>query len=195
MTQSDVLIIGKIIAPQGIKGAVRVFSYSDFPDRFTQKGERFLLADEHTAPVPVQLHRGYALKPNIFVVELAGISDRDQAEKLRNYLLAVPSTDLPPLAEGEFHIRELIDCQVIHQPTQQVIGKVTAVWQSGHSILEITSLNGQITALVPFVEAIVPVVDTVHQRMEITPPDGLVDQLLPHKPQKFTLAKAVSPVL
>jgi 16S rRNA processing protein RimM len=182
MTESDVLIIGKIVAPQGIKGAMRVLSYSDFPDRFTKRGKRLLLADDHTTPVPVELRGGYALKPQLFVVELAGIDDRDQAEKLRNYLLAVPSTDLPPLAEGEFHISELVDCQVIYQPTQQLIGKVTAVWQSGNSILEITSLDGKITALVPFVEAIVPVVDIAHQHLEITPPDGLIDLLLAKPP-------------
>lgn len=183
MTNSDLLIIGKIVAPQGLKGALRVFSYSDFPDRFTQKGPRLLLTDEHTAPISVELHSGYALKPQLFVVELTGVVDRDQAERLRNHLLAVSSKDLPHLEEDEFHVSQLVNCAVIYQATQQIIGKVTAVWQSGNSVLEITSLDGQVTALVPFVKPIVPVVDTVQQRLEITPPDGLIDRLLPQQSQ------------
>jgi 16S rRNA processing protein RimM len=131
------LIIGKIVAPQGIRGELRVLSYSDFPDRFLKAGERMLLKDEFADPQVVHILSGYAIKANLFVVKLLGVDDRNHAESLRDYLLAVPSSDLPPLDEDEFHFSELIDCVVIHQPTQQTIGKVTAVLESGNSVLEV----------------------------------------------------------
>ncbi len=175
---TDFLIIGKITAPHGIKGELKVLSYSDFPMRFTQSGMRYLLPKEGAVPQQVQLVSGYALQPHLFVVQLAGISDRNQAEKLRNYLLAVAKNDLPPLGEDEYHVSDLVGCVVIYQPQQKQIGTVSAVLTAGNDLLEITSLDGKLTALVPFVKAIAPVVDIPQKRIEIVPPAGLVDHLL-----------------
>ncbi len=174
----EFLIIGKITAPHGIKGELKVLSYSDFPIRFTQRGTRYLLPKDSAQAQQVELLRGYALQPKLFVVQLAEIGDRNQAEKLRNYLLAVAKNDLPPLGEDEFHVSDLIGCAVIYQPHQQQIGIVSAVLTAGNDLLEITSLDGKLTALVPFVKAIAPVVDIPHKRIEIFPPDGLVEHLL-----------------
>jgi 16S rRNA processing protein RimM len=175
---SDFLIIGKITAPHGIKGELKVLSYSDFPMRFTQRGMRYLLPKEGALPQQVELVSGYAMHSHLFVVQLAGVSDRNQAEKLRNYLLGVAKNDLPPLGEDEYHVSDLIGCAVIYQPQQTQIGIVSAVLSTGNDLLEITSLDGQLTALVPFVKPITPVVDIPQKRIEIVPPAGLVDHLL-----------------
>lgn len=174
----EFLIIGKITAPHGIKGELKVLSYSDFPTRFTQRGERYLLPKDSAPAQQVQLLRGYALHSNLFVVQLAEIGDRTQAEKLRNYLLAVAKNDLPALGEDEFHVSDLVGCAVIYQPLQKTIGTVSAVLSAGNDLLEITSIDGKLTALVPFVKAIATVVDIPQKRIEISPPDGLVEHLL-----------------
>lgn len=57
---------------------------------------RYLLPKEGALPQQVELVSGYAMHSHLFVVQLAGVSDRNQAEKLRNYLLAVAKNDLPP---------------------------------------------------------------------------------------------------
>jgi len=181
----EFLIIGKITAPHGIKGELKVLSYSDFPTRFTQRGDRYVLTNESAPPQQVQLIRGYALRPNLFVVQLAEIGDRQQAEQLRNHLLAVSKTDMPPLAVDEFHVSDLIGCRVIYQPDQQQIGLVSAVLPAGNDLLEITSLDGKQSALVPFVKAIVPVVDIQQKRIEILPPAGLVEHLLCPQPKEL----------
>ncbi|MFN3927712.1 MAG: ribosome maturation factor RimM [Pseudanabaenaceae cyanobacterium] len=173
---TEIVIIGKIVSPQGIKGELRVVSFSDFPERFTQGGQRLLLKDETAVPQPVEIISGYCLKSNVFIVKVAGVTNRNQAELLRNYLLAVPKTDRPALAEDEFLFPDLIDCVVIHQSTQQTIGTVTAVLESGNYLLEISGGGG--VGLVPFVKAIVPVVDIVQKRIIIDPPAGLIDHLL-----------------
>lgn len=174
--KEELVIIGKIVAPQGIKGEVRVLSLSDFPERFTTKGMRLLLKDESALPQTVEILSGYAHKNNLFILQLAGINDRTQAEKLRNYLLAVPKSDRPPLAEDEFLVADLVGCTVIHQPSQIAIGQVSGVITAGNSILEITAERG--IALVPFVKAIVPLVDINTKQIVIDPPLGLVDHLL-----------------
>ncbi len=178
---SEWLTVGKIVAPQGLRGEVRVLSYSDFPERFLVPGERWLQPPQGGDPQPIALKNGRALpgKTGVYVIKLAGVDDRERAETLRGYLLLVDSRDRLPLAEGEYHVGDLVGCTVVHQPTGQTIGVVTAVLAAGNDVLEVADgRNGDRKALVPFVQAIVPVVDVGRQRIEVAPPPGLVDELL-----------------
>ena len=73
---------------------------------------------------------------------------------------------------------------VILQATGEQIGTVVDVYRAGNDLLEVALASDQSdkvsqaqskTVLIPFVEAIVPVVDLRQQRIEITPPKGLID--------------------
>lgn len=172
---SEWLDIGRIVAAQGLKGEVRVYPNSDFPERFEQPGIRWLLRPGTTEPEPIELLSGrYLANKGLYIVKLAGITTCDQAEALRNCHLVVPESDRPSLEEGEFHVADLIGLTVFDQATQVQIGKVSDVFPAGNDLLEVT-LNQGAKVLVPFVEAIVPIVDLVQARIEITPPAGLID--------------------
>jgi 16S rRNA processing protein RimM len=180
---SEWLKIGKIVAAQGIKGEVRVYPDSDFPDRFLKPGQRWLLPPGHTEPYAVELLKGYYLTgKGVYVVQFANVSDRNQAEALRGYELLVAARDRPHLEPGEFHVLDLVGLEVFNQLTQTVIGKVISVIPAGNDLLEVelvdkASSKGANKVLIPFVDAIVPIVDLEHSRLEITPPAGLLDLL------------------
>jgi 16S rRNA processing protein RimM len=168
------LEIGKIVAAQGLKGELRVYPTSDFPERFETPGERWLLRPGASEPEPIELLSGrYLSGKRLYVICLAGITDRTQAEALRDARLMVPESDRPPLEEDEFHVLDLIDLPVYDQVTQTLIGTVTAVVPAGNDLLEVQKSDGG-KVLIPFVKAIVPIVDLVQRRIEITPPEGLV---------------------
>lgn len=175
------LPIGKIVAAQGMKGEVRVYPESDFPERFLEPGTRWLMRSSATPPEPIELIRGrYLDGKGLYVVQFAGVTDRTQAEALRDGLLFVPDSDRPPLEEGEFHVLDLIGLQVFDQATQTLVGTVSSIIQAGNDILEVqraaqTNDKKAQMVLIPFVEAIVPVVDLQQHRIEITPPPGLID--------------------
>lgn len=201
----DWLEIGTIVAPQGLKGEVRVSSESDFPERFEQPGKRWLLPPNSVQVQEVELLRGrYIPGKNIYVVQLAGIQNIDQAEALRGYKLLVPQSDRPLLEEDEYHIADLINLQVYNQLTRESIGIVTALLWAGNDLLEVTlHLQPEIeeksqpdlskvtrkskhrklkpkqrkpaTVLIPFVKDIVPVVDIKAGFIEINPPKGLLE--------------------
>ena len=190
MEQSTWIPIGKIVAPQGLRGEVRVYPLSEFPERFEQPGQRWLLRPQALEPEAIQLVQGWFLpKKRLYVVQLEGIHDRAQAESLINCQLLVPVHDRPPLAEGEFHYLDLMGLTVIDQAQQQIIGIVTDLINAGNDLLEVELLTPQDPegnpvsspadkprrVLIPFVEAIVPVVDLEARRIEITPPLGLLD--------------------
>lgn len=175
------LEIGKIVGVQGLKGEVRIYPNSDFPERFEQPGKRWLLRPDATEPEPIELVAGrYLTGKGLYVVQLAGITDRDQAETLRDCYLVVPETDRPPLEEDEFHVADLIGLNVFDQATQTLIGTVTDMFAAGNDLLEVQLTTPKAEAksdkvLIPFVRAIVPVVDLEQKRIEITPPPGLIE--------------------
>lgn len=173
---TDWITIGRIVGVQGLKGEVRVYPDSDFPERFEQPGTRWLLHPGKAEPQPIELLSGrYLNGKGIYVVCLAGVDDRNQAEALRDCLLLVPQSDRPMLDEGEFHVGDLVGLAVFDQASQQQIGVVTDVLPAGNDLLEVELSGKDRKVLIPFVMAIVPIVDLAQQRIEITPPPGLID--------------------
>ncbi|PMB09463.1 ribosome maturation factor RimM, partial [Fischerella thermalis CCMEE 5328] len=69
--------IGTIVAPQGLRGEMRVYPDSDFPERFEVPGKRWLLRAGETEPQEVELLTGRIIEgKNLYVVKLAGVDDR-----------------------------------------------------------------------------------------------------------------------
>jgi 16S rRNA processing protein RimM len=171
--------VGKIVAPQGLKGEVRVYPNTDFPERFLAPGNRWLLRPGSHDPQPVKLLRGrYLDGKGLYVVQLEGINTITDAEALRDFKLMVPESDRPALEDGEFHIPDLIGLEVFDQRTQALIGTVISLIPAGNHLLEVQRSDPKAsTVLIPFVMAIVPIVDLHRRRLEITPPVGLIDDL------------------
>jgi 16S rRNA processing protein RimM len=179
----DWVEIGRIVAPQGVKGEVRVYPSSDFPERFLDPGQRWLKRPRSLTPEPVDLVRGrYVEGKGLYVLQLAGVSDRDGAEALRDAVLLVPAGDRPALEEDEFYVADLVGLRVILQATGTEVGTVTDIFAAGNDLLEVTyhgappgAAAPARTVLVPFVTAIVPVVNIAGGYLEINPPAGLLD--------------------
>ncbi|NDJ25031.1 ribosome maturation factor RimM [Nostoc sp. B(2019)] len=183
------LEIGKIVAPQGLSGEVRVYPESDFPERFEVPGKRWLLRPGETKPQPIELLAGrYINGKNLYVLKLAGVQNCDQAEALRGCKLMVPASDRPQLGEDEYHVIDLIGLEVFMQTSGELVGTVVDIIPAGNDLLEVefhpsfvhdkgqmTKDKKQKTVLIPFVKAIAPVVDLQAGRIEITPPPGLLE--------------------
>lgn len=205
MANDDWLEIGKIVSPQGLKGELRIYPNSDFPERFEQPGQRFLKRPGETEPQPIELLSGrYVPGKEIYIVRLAGVENRVQAEALRNCVMLVPASDRPKLGKDEYHVMDLIDLEVFNQLTGEAVGVVVDVIPAGNDLLEVQlheqpepapekpeaplpnriskirkakrqTLKKPATVLIPFVKAIAPVVDLESRRIEITPPPGLLE--------------------
>ncbi|MEM6449687.1 MAG: ribosome maturation factor RimM [Cyanobacteria bacterium P01_D01_bin.105] len=131
------LLIGRIVGAHGLNGHVKVFPESDFPERFTQPGDRWL-KKPNGKPVQVKLTSGRYLEgKNQYLVKLEGVNFRDQAEDLRKAELLVPERDRLALEPGEFHVSDLIGLTVILQSDTSVLGTVSDVFTTGHDMLEV----------------------------------------------------------
>ncbi len=175
MTESqDWLTVGKIVAAQGLKGELRVNPSSDFPERFTEPGLRWIKKGKETIK-KIQLISGRHIPgKSLFVIKLEGINNRNAAESLIGNELLVPSSSRPELPENEFHLLDLIGLQVRLEPLEYPVGEVIGLESAGNDLLEIQLKEGK-KVLVPFVEEIVPKVKINEGWLEITPPPGLLD--------------------
>lgn len=179
--------IGTIVSPQGVRGELRVLSNSDFPERFEVPGKRWLWCPSQIEPQPIELLGGRNVEgKNLYVVKLSGVGDRNRADELRGYKLLVLESDRPKLQEDEYYVLDLIGLSVFMQETGEFVGTVVDLLSAGHDLLEVqlqtsqdqeqtTKDKGQKTVLIPFVTAIVPIVDLEARRVEITPPIGLLE--------------------
>lgn len=188
--------IGRIVAPQGLNGELRVYPDTDFPERFLEPGDRWLLKPGHTEPEITQLLSGRFLAgKNLYVIKLKGVNYRDQAEAMRDARLLIQVGDRLGLAPDEFHVADLVGLTVKLQATGADIGTVVDIYAAGNDLLAIRLFSEDAVAaadagggskkrkakpprpvLVPFVEEIVPTVDVDAGYVVIAPPQGLLPE-------------------
>jgi 16S rRNA processing protein RimM len=171
----DWLIVGRFVGAQGLRGELRVNPASDFPERFTSPGSRWLRGRKGDTPTEIQLKKGRQLPgKSLFIVRLEGVDSRDAAEALVGQELLVPASDRPELDEGEFHLLDLVGLEARLHPDEAAIGTVNDLISGGNDLLELKTSAGR-TMLIPFVEAIVPEVHLEEGWLLLTPPPGLLD--------------------
>ena len=173
--------MGRLVAAQGLRGELRLLPLSDFPERFTTPGPRWLRRGHDSAQL-VELRSGRQLPgKELFVIRLAGVDDRRAAEALVGQELLVDAHDRPPLAPGEFHLLDLVGLEVrllepggSHGPA---IGVVRDLLHGGNDLLavDLHGEHGGRRILIPFVTAIVPEVRPEEGWIGLTPPPGLLE--------------------
>jgi 16S rRNA processing protein RimM len=169
------LSVGKIVGVQGLQGELRINPASDFPERFTAPGPRWLRSNRGGEPTEIQLKKGRQLPgKSIFVVRFDGVDNRSAAEALVGQELLVPADDRPDLAEGEFHLLDLVGLEARLIADGPAIGTVSDLISGGNDLLEVTTTDGR-KLLIPFVEAIVPEVQLEAGWLLLTPPPGLLE--------------------
>jgi 16S rRNA processing protein RimM len=167
------LCLGIVTGPHGVRGAVRVKSFTEDPAAIGAYGPLSDAAGTRHFALTVR-----GLGKGVVLAELEGVADRDAAEALRGLHLYVDRERLPPADADEFYQADLIGLPVVLADGKP-LGRVAALhdYGAGQS-LEITGVAGE-AILVPFTKAAVPVVDLAAGRLVVEPPDGLFDKPAP----------------
>ncbi len=149
---SNKILIGVIGAPHGIKGNVKLRTFSETPTDISKYPLYGKNGDLFPKFKVIRWQEG-----GFLIIALAGIEDRDKALGLRGTKLYVKREDLPAPAEDTFYYADLKDLQA--QDTQgKLIGKVLSVENYGAGpLLDIQA--GDITFLAPFKAEIITAVD------------------------------------
>jgi len=108
---SSLIELGIVGAPFGVRGWVKLRSFTDPPDRlFQHRSVQLGRGDTWTAyQIEATGHSGGQL-----TAKLSGVNDRDQAQALRGAQVCVPRSELPRRADHDFYRADLIGCEVVN---------------------------------------------------------------------------------
>lgn len=165
----NLVLLGVIGAAHGIKGEVRIKTFTgdplaiaDYGPLSDDKGRRFEIAEIRPAK-------------EVVVARIKGVTSREAAESLNGVQLFVARDQIPaPDDEDEFLQADLIGCAVVG-PDGVTLGTVTTVENYGAGdLLDIALPDGR-SVLMPFTKAFAPRIDIAARRIEVVPPEGLFE--------------------
>lgn len=167
MSEGDLLLVGRVARPHGIRGQVIVNPETDFPDARFRTGQ-VLLVGPADRPVrreirEVRFHQG---RP---ILALSGVETMDAAETLAGLEIWLPQASLEPLPHGTYYRHDLVGCEV-RDRAGTPLGKVTAV--EGTLDRSLLVVDGDV--MLPLVEGICVEVDLAARRIVVDPPEGLI---------------------
>ncbi len=174
LNQDKWMSIGEIVAPQGLQGDIKLKPSSEFPERFTKPGKRWIQKNNEL-PTQIKLLKGKLIPgKSLYIISIEGVSTRNSAEKIIGWKLVIPIESRPKLNKGEYHYFDLIGLEARNCSSNQVIGHVTDLIKGGNDLLEIELVEGK-KVLVPFVNEIVPEIKIHEKWLLINPPPGLLE--------------------
>ncbi len=167
MTSAQICV-ARIGAPHGVRGQVRLWTFTedpyavlDFGPLATKDGKRTIEVDN------VREAKGH------LVATLKGVTDRDAAARLNGVELFVARDALPDTEDGEYYHADLIGLAAVNA-VGEAIGRVVAMQDFGAGdIIEIAPPSGP-TLLLPFTDAVVPTVDIAAGKVIIEMPGEIV---------------------
>ena len=146
------IIIGKIGAPRGLDGTVKIIPLTDFDGRFNGL-EKISVGGKIFAVEEVKHIGG-----QIFI-KFAGVDSREVAKTLTNKFLTVDRADAAPLADGEFYIFDIIGCEVFSGDKK--LGTVTNILKTGSN--DVFEIDGNI--LIPALKSVVESIDIAAKKI------------------------------
>ena len=152
--------IGKIVAPHGVRGDVRVIPLTDFPERFkilksVQLDNGVILEVEH-----VKYHKQFVL------IKFRGLNSMNEVEKLRNSVLKVERKDAFPLPAGHYYQFDIIGLNV-YTIDDDHLGVITDILQTGSNDVYVTEKGGEKPLLIPALKDVVKVIDIEKGKMVV----------------------------
>jgi 16S rRNA processing protein RimM len=161
---ANLVLMGRIGAAHGIRGEVRLNSFTEDPEAIAAYGE---LSTNRPGLIITILSARPA--KNVLVARLKGVTDRNAAEALNGVELFVPRDRLPPADEDEFYHADLVGLEA-RREDGSVIGRVAALPNYGAGdLIEIETDSGE-TLLLPFTRATVPQIDIPAGYLTLVPP-------------------------
>ena len=158
--------VARIGAAHGVRGEVKLWSFTEDPAAVAHYGP--LETQDGTRCFEIEALR--AAKDH-FVARIAGVSDRDAAEKLRNIELYIPRARLPKIEETDtFYHADLVGLDAV-TPAGARVGIVHALHNFGAGdIIEIAPAGGGDPLMLPFNETTVPKIDVAARQIVVVPP-------------------------
>jgi 16S rRNA processing protein RimM len=141
------VILGKITGLYGVRGWVKVYSHTE-PRANIVKYSPWLIRKPGADWQEITVRSGKAHGKGV-VAQLQGVNDRDQAAQLMGAEIAVPRSQLPAAAEGEYYWADLVGLHVVNLEGVE-LGKVSHLMETGAN--DVLVVKGERERLIPFLQ-------------------------------------------
>ncbi len=165
MEKPQFLIVGRIIAPRGVKGEVKVEVMTDFPERFSPSEEIYI----EGCPVSIEGVRWHNGK---MTIKLEHVDTIENAEKMRGRFLEIPLSRAHPLPQGDYYQFQVVGLEV-WTSHGEFLGKIEGILPTGsNDVYVVHGHHGEL--LIPAIEDVVKMIDPDRGRVVVELIDGIV---------------------
>lgn len=165
---SDLIVIGTIMKPHGVRGEVRVKPLTDLPERFAWLEAVYLGKDSPKLYKidSIRFHKALVL------LKFEGVTNRNDVELLRGQLVQIPESEAIPLEEGEYFLYQLEGLRVVTDEGAE-LGTISRVIETGaNNVFVVSGNDGDI--LLPDIDDVVLEIDFENGRMLVHLLPGLI---------------------
>lgn len=170
--RKNLILCGKIVKPQGIKGEIKVYPFSGNPENFAYYTRVMLsfAGDDRSKWFDVLENRSHGQSA---IVRLAGIDSRNDAEAIVGSEVWVDPEEIPPLEDGEFYWHELEGTEVVTSQGQK-LGRVKKIFATGGHDILVVSGKGQ-EYLIPALDEFIVEINEESGTVVVDLPEGLLE--------------------
>ena len=163
--------IGVVVAPFGIRGELKVRSFTDIPDRFVTLEAIYLGPGYALYTIEgVRPYKGADMQ----LLKLRGVDDATTAETLRARDICVPLSEIPQLPPDSYYQHDIVGLQVFNL-ADTLIGVIDDIIATGgNDVYVVKAPNGK-QVLIPAIKDVVKQIDLIRHVMYIDPMRGLLD--------------------
>jgi len=143
--EHDWIIIGRFGRPQGLKGLVRVISFTEPQHNITNYVPWYTRLNntwQQITVLDIERHNKFIL------VQIKGYQQREQLSLLTNLDIAVPRSQLPNLPAGEYYWHQLMGMKVVNKDGL-ILGDVTDLLETGSN--DVLVVSGEKRHLIPYI--------------------------------------------
>jgi len=170
--KDDLVMIGEVVKPHGIRGEVKVYSYSGRPENFENYKKIVLQAQTESRTDIYNVVKSRE-QGSLAILELEGVSSREAAETLQGSTVWLMKDDFQRLEPDEYYWHQLENLLVITESGRE-LGRVTRLFSTpAHDIMVVTGKGHEY--LIPVNADIICNIDDQGGKITISPPAGLLD--------------------
>ncbi len=146
------VIIGKIVAPHGVRGDIRILPLTEKPEQFLKLNYLLLDNGQQLRIVNVRFHK------KMILASAEEITSMNEAELLRGKNVSIFSEDLPPLEEGRFYVSDLLGLKVSLEDGKD-LGRLKDIISTGNNDVYVIEVPGDKDILLPALKIYVKKID------------------------------------
>ncbi len=146
------VIIGKIVAPHGVRGDIRILPLTEKPEQFLKLNYLLLDNGQQLRIGNVRFHK------KMILASAEEITSMNEAELLRGKNVSIFSEDLPPLEEGRFYVSDLLGLKVSLEDGKD-LGRLKDIISTGNNDVYVIEVPGDKDILLPALKIYVKKID------------------------------------